>query len=183
MIYYNVTKKAAKVDRKFIFVVKYSLASVVVIFIALKIAKWCTHALRLGTTPLTQASELGDLDSVRILVEQGVNINEKEKGKKYRTPLIAATEGGYEEVVQYLLIHHADPNLQDMNGDTALMWAVRQGDKNQKLVALLLNAGSSVNISNHLGSTALDYAKAAILNRQIRFELDKASRTNDKRTE
>ena len=54
-----------------------------------------------GLTPLHQASYLGSLESTRLLLSYGANIDEKDdKGK---TPFQVASSGGHDEIMQLLL--------------------------------------------------------------------------------
>jgi len=58
----------------------------------------------------------------------------------------------------FLLDNKADPNLQAVNGNTALHFAIISGD-NQKKVLLLLQRGASRTITNKWGKTPLELAK------------------------
>lgn len=59
--------------------------------------------------------------------------------------------------ITYLLEHGANPNLQDENGMTALMYACIQNksDMQLEIIELLLHHRSSVNLQNNTGKTAL----------------------------
>ncbi len=59
-------------------------------------------------------------------------------------------------IVQTLLNQGADPDLQDADGETALMGAVRSG--NREAVAVLIRAGANRSLANHSAQTALDLA-------------------------
>jgi ankyrin repeat protein len=61
-------------------------------------------------------------------------------------------------IVKTLLDLGADPNVQDMGGNTALMWAVRWG--NPEAIRLLAAAGADPAVRNRAGETALDQADA-----------------------
>jgi ankyrin repeat protein len=62
------------------------------------------------------------------------------------------------EIVRTLLDQDADPNIQDMAGNTASMWAVRWG--NPEAIRLLVDAGADLKVRNRLEETALDQADA-----------------------
>jgi ankyrin repeat protein len=80
-----------------------------------------------GYTPLLFATRVGDLASVRLLLAQGVDVNEasQEEG----SPLVIASAAGYEELALFLLEKGADPNVTDANGISPLHYALRDGLK------------------------------------------------------
>jgi hypothetical protein len=112
------------------------------------------------TTPLVSAVGHGDLEAVKALVAQGVDVNEKPKGMAGWTPLMTAINNGQRtNVVDYLLEHGADPNVKDFRGMTALMYATLLGDDYTNFVQRLIAAGADVNAKDNEGSTPLQYAK------------------------
>lgn len=72
------------------------------------------------------------------------------------TALHKAAEKGYVEIIEELIAHGADINIQDFNGLTPLHQAV-QG-KQIRAVQLLCRARVDLNIKNRLGQTALHQA-------------------------
>ena len=80
------------------------------------------------------------------------------------TPLMLAlipmspAEGEHDikRIIKLLLRGGADPNIQDSNGNTALMWAIRNFD--EPIIKLLLRGGADPNIQNSNGDTALMWA-------------------------
>lgn len=81
---------------------------------------------------------------------QGANPN---KVSLHQTPLISAIKTQIPRIVEMLLNAGADPNFQDHNGNTALMFAMQDG--NQEIVKLLLANVANPNIQNKRGNTAL----------------------------
>ena len=92
----------------------------------------------------------------------GIDVNEK-LGESRSTALMIAAEQKYEspqeyaEIVKKLLSLHADIDVQDWGGVTALMIAAGQDD--EQIVGLLLAKNASLNIKDAEGHTALWYAQ------------------------
>jgi ankyrin repeat protein len=110
-------------------------------------------------TPLHFAAREGALESVRVLVEAGADVNAVDPDG-IGTMLMAIINGHY-DVAAYLLEHGADPNLADKTGRTALYSAVdfhtmpvsnRPSPKDMEnqvgsleLIRMLLSKGANVN--------------------------------------
>lgn len=75
------------------------------------------------------------------------------------TPLIVATRGNYEEVVELILSHRPNTNANDAQGLTPLMTACKEGNIN--IVNLLLYHGAYVNLTDGNGDTSLIHASKA----------------------
>ncbi len=80
-----------------------------------------------GYTPLLFASRVGDLETARVLIEHGADVNARSVGDG--TPLIMAASQGHEDLALYLLSEGANPNVADGNGMTPLHYALRDGIK------------------------------------------------------
>ncbi|MCH7979727.1 MAG: ankyrin repeat domain-containing protein, partial [Acidobacteria bacterium] len=78
-----------------------------------------------GFTPLLFAAQQGDVDSARILLEAGAEVNEAtaENG----SVLVVATASGHEELAVFLLEQGADPNATDGFGISAMHYALHEG--------------------------------------------------------
>ncbi|MSO20874.1 MAG: hypothetical protein EXQ56_10520 [Acidobacteria bacterium] len=78
-----------------------------------------------GFTPLLFAARAGHLDSAKILLDAGANVNEAtpEDGNA----LVIAAAGGHEALALFLLGRGADPKAADAFGVSALHYAVRRG--------------------------------------------------------
>ncbi len=110
-------------------------------------------------TPLSWAAECGHENVVKLLLEQGAELNsiDSEYGQ---TPLSWAAKNGYEGVVQLLIEAGAEANVQGGEyGKSALHWAADIGDK--AVVHQLLEAGADVDIRAghwHRNASALHWA-------------------------
>ncbi|CAH8506990.1 unnamed protein product, partial [Schistosoma turkestanicum] len=112
-----------------------------------------------GRRPLTvrdvsliRLARNGDLDSIKQMVKEGVNINEQDETGW--TVLHEACLRNLPRMVDYLLRHGADPGIANMNGDTALHSAARSGCL--RIVRALLYYNCDPLLSNHKGEKPLD---------------------------
>ncbi len=109
-----------------------------------------------GLTPLVLAARQGDLESARILLDAGADVNQV---TQYRwTPLLTATQNRYYRLASFLLDHGADANIANKGGWTPLYLAtdnrnieggdypVRQPDMDHlEFITKLLDHGANVN--------------------------------------
>lgn len=105
-------------------------------------------------TPLSRAVELGDLNAVRELIRDGVDLNAKNNDG--RTPLLMAAQSGELEILQELLRAGADVNLADRFDTTPISWAVQLGEF--EIVKALIQAKADLNFANFLGKTPIGFA-------------------------
>ena len=87
-----------------------------------------------GWCALHYACQLGDYESVEILVNSGANIDSYSNNK--RIPLHLAAYKGYPNIVKFLLENDSDPNYKDELGCTPLHLAAKKG--NVKCIEYLL---------------------------------------------
>lgn len=93
----------------------------------------------LGDSFLQQAALQGDFDQVKMLVEQGHNVNRASGAGE--TPLSSSVRGGRVDVVRFLLAKGADVNKQNwLSDETPLMLAANSGDI--EIIKLLLDDGA-----------------------------------------
>jgi ankyrin repeat protein len=104
----------------------------------------------------------GYLPLVKLLVERDADVN-----KPGWAPLHYAASGGHVPVIEFLLDNSAYIDTESPNGTTPLMMAAMYGSP--EAVKVLIQTGADLNIKNHLGLTALDFAVRA--NRQNAKEL------------
>ncbi|HNI94438.1 MAG TPA: ankyrin repeat domain-containing protein, partial [Leptospiraceae bacterium] len=77
-----------------------------------------------GNTPLHNAAESDDLDTVKYLIEKGADIRIKDKDGN--TPLHKAAESGELNIVKYLIQKGADVNAKNNQGFTASEWGEKK---------------------------------------------------------
>lgn len=110
--------------------------------------------------PLGNAAYRGDAQTVRTLLDQGVNVNNREGCGDLSlnlTALYCAAFAGNVEVAQLLLDRGAEINTRGFDADTALMIATYKGHTN--MVRLLLERGADIHATNENGKyRALTYA-------------------------
>ncbi len=114
-------------------------------------------------SPLISAAHLGRLRLVRLLVEGGAQVNER--NQRGETPLLAACRAlrgdqsgsSMLRLIRYLLHNQADPNIQDKTGRTALMYACMER-AGPDVASALTAAGADPSTEDHAGASALVYA-------------------------
>jgi ankyrin repeat protein len=104
-------------------------------------------------TPLMVACAIGDdvALTIKLLLESGAGANGNSDA--LNRPLVEASGCGSMKVVQELLNHWADPDIQDASGTTALLKACQ--NKQPNMAAFLIENGVNVNLSDHDGTTPL----------------------------
>ena len=121
-------------------------------------------AMLLLCTPLTQATQPpslaqavanNDLERVRMLIQNGEDVNASEDDSAF-PPIIEAARSNNAQALQLLLEAGANPNLAREEGDTALHHAVLYGAVD--CVKLLIAAGADIEAREISDSTPLDLA-------------------------
>ena len=107
---------------------------------------------------LYQAAGEGKRADVVTLLKSGVDVNGRTRSGSYA--MNAAAVENEVGVIQVLIDHNADPNVQNRQGDTPLICATKYAGGNPETVELLVKSGTDLSIRDNSGKTALDYAKA-----------------------
>ncbi|MDX2049764.1 MAG: ankyrin repeat domain-containing protein [Rickettsiaceae bacterium] len=92
--------------------------------------------------------------------------------------LLKAAKHNHAFAAKALLEMHADPNVKDQEGKTALRYAVEKGNK--ELVEELLKQVADPNVKDQEGKTAIDYAKESKDQQLLEAFQDKASQNTTK---
>jgi ankyrin repeat protein len=117
-----------------------------------------------GATPLHEAVRWGRLDMIRLLIEEGADVNVQDA--KGNAPLHIAVNppDSHREVIRTLLENGADPTLQDAHGETPLHIAVILGRSAEVIESLIDEDGLALSTRNIDGKTPL-YLAVEIENR------------------
>jgi len=109
-----------------------------------------------GFGPLHFAASLGNVEVLSYVLDNNLG-NKNARDKDGKTPLMwAVSSNGSEELVEALIDHGSDVNIQDFLGGTALFYAASRGLSDQ--VRLLLENGAHTEIANIDGVTPLHAA-------------------------
>jgi ankyrin repeat protein len=105
---------------------------------------------------LQQAILLHKSDIVKLLVEKGADVNMISRDRR---PLGYASFSDDFECTKLLIENGANINGKDINGKTALMYALSKGQfVNEEIIHYLLNNGANIEQKDDFGWTALFYS-------------------------
>lgn len=139
-----------------------------------------------GNTALCFASYWGQLDVVKMLLENGADL-EMRSEQTGLTPLLEAAHFGQFKIVKFLTESGADLNAKDRNGKTALMIAVDRATYPRKIVSrlllqkytkyleviqFLLKNEIDINVKDNAGNTALKIARSKDKSEIVQLLLD-----------
>ena len=124
-------------------------------------------------TPLHSAAYHGDLETVQVLLECGVDVNAK--NTLGYTPLDFALSGGHNNEVRVALLsiaQGADPNTRNVKGCMSLRRASESG--RMKIVCLLIEHGANVDVKDDTNERPYDaeVASGKQLNETIKLLLE-----------
>jgi len=105
---------------------------------------------------LMEACKLGNLAAAEKALDEGADVNYKDKDNSHNTPLDITSYRGNIELAMMLIRRGADVNSKNSWGLTALHIASMDG--NIKLADLLIENGADVNIKDDFGKTPLNTA-------------------------
>ena len=118
-----------------------------------------------GWSALHYACQLGDYESVEILVNNGALIDSYSNNK--RIPLHLAAYSGYPNIVEFLLKNGSDPNYKDELGCTPLHLAAKKG--HVKCIEHLLNYEAELYCLDFRSWNILHYASFYGHKKAVRF--------------
>ncbi len=111
----------------------------------------------LGYPLLNLSARFGNVALTRKLLSLGANPTVQSSTGYKKNALMAACQGGSLLLVEAIISHGIDVNIQDSHGDPAINWATAYNQKD--IVSTLLSAGADPNVSNVDGYTAFRTAK------------------------
>jgi ankyrin repeat protein len=126
--------------------------------------------------PILKAAYEGDLKKVKEIIENDPNEINVQDSRGF-TPLHLAAGKGHIEIVEFLINHGADIELEIFIGDTPLLVAARYARHGQyETIKTLLEHGAKVNHKDKHGRTALHdaamYSGKEIINLLISYGAD-----------
>lgn len=86
------------------------------------------------------AAEDGDVQTIRVINDQGTSVNVADR--RGNRPIVQAAINGHIEAVRELLRRRADIDAKGISGDTAIFVAARRGFVD--IVRLLADQGTSI---------------------------------------
>ncbi|KAK1793099.1 hypothetical protein P4O66_011502 [Electrophorus voltai] len=102
-----------------------------------------------GTGTLHLASVANDLNIAQFLLSLGAYPNVQDK--RGRTPVILATELGYDSMVDLLAKNHANMNVVDNEGKGALFYCISPSKRHMRCLQVVLNSKANVNNVSNAG--------------------------------
>ncbi len=136
--------------------------------------------------PIHRAAYEGDLEKVKKIIDRNPNQINVQDASGY-TPLHLASGKGHIEIVEFLLNHGADIELEIFNRDTPLLVAARYARHGQyETIKTLLEHGAKVNHKDENGRTALHdaamYSGKEVINLLISYGADVNARNKHQST-
>jgi ankyrin repeat protein len=128
-----------------------------------------------GTPVLMTAARTGNVDTVKLLLAHGADVNAKESARG-QTALMWAVAERHSEVARLLIEHGADVNARSTSGFTPLLFAAQQGDVDS--ARMLLEARANVNDASPEDGSPLVVATHSGHEALARFLLDKGADPN-----
>jgi ankyrin repeat protein len=125
-------------------------------------------------TALQEASFHGDYDSVRLLIENGANVNAK--GGLYGNALQAASRHGNKKVVKLLIKKGAQVNAQGGKHFNALKAAL--AGRHEKTARLLIKEGADVNVKDEYHRSALHESVSEDSENMVQLLLENGAEVN-----
>lgn len=134
--------------------------------------------LSTGRTALHIAVDRRDRQWITFLIGRGANPNLADNGGV--TPLMRASQMGFNEGVEVLVSAGARVDNANEAGETPLILAVHRRDTN--MMRVLLRAGANPDRADNSGRSARDYARLEGANSAVMAELERSAKAGGTRT-
>ena len=139
-------------------------------------AKGVDAIVRDGRTVLIYAAWNGSTEVVKLLIDNGADLNHKSNHGD--TALMYAARDGHTDVVKFLIDNGVDLNHKNNGGVTALIYAARK--EHTEVVKFLVDNGADMNIKTKYGWTALMYASRYGYTEVVKLFIDNGADMNIK---
>ena len=120
-----------------------------------KVKEWINEKNSKGSTPLHLASFKGHVDTIKLLIDNGADINCVNDSKQ-NVMHLAVQGNATNSLVYFYLKYHISINVMDENGSTAIHLACFNGSEN--CVQFLLSWNCNLNLQDVEGYTPLHLA-------------------------
>eukprot|EP01104_Vermistella_antarctica_P007574 TRINITY_DN1859_c0_g3_i1.p2 TRINITY_DN1859_c0_g3~~TRINITY_DN1859_c0_g3_i1.p2 ORF type:complete len:155 (+),score=33.41 TRINITY_DN1859_c0_g3_i1:65-466(+) len=107
--------------------------------------------------PIVEVAKRGNVHQIEEQLNEGVDVNSVDTTGC--SALHWAAGGGHISAVVFLLRHKANPNITNLNGDTALHKAAWR--QHGKVCEILVGGGADITVVNKEGKMPMDLAKSA----------------------
>ena len=140
---------------------------------------WCRSSLlhALFENHTTNYNEQNCLEILRLCIQQGADINAREYNVK-ATPLHFACCSSIPSVVKEMLILGADPNTQDISGNTPMHEVLLKASTSSifpcdyEMIRVLMDYGANEMLANCVDMTSLDLLdKLSLVDAKIIFDI------------
>lgn len=111
------------------------------------------HISQNGISPLNQAIVNNNHKSIKLLLKKGAQIFYEDPSKRENSPLFIAIQKQNVKVIEYLCDQKADLSVQNLKGQTPIIYAALNGYDN--IVNYLTIRASNLNIEDSEGRTLL----------------------------
>ena len=123
-----------------------------------------------GRSALSFASENGDIDNIKKIVDLNADLNQQDKDKNKRTPMLVASQNEHPELIKYFLGRkEVDVNKLNKKGNSPLYYVCARGDLD--MFQELIEKGADVNapgcLNAALNQNNLNIAEAILKNQKF----------------